>query len=1394
MLIAPGVLTRVWSHASEVDVYGSTVVDSPTGIYIVLKDSRRIDASKTKSGLRVIKSCVERSHTTESALMTISSGFTPPNITGIDQGKALASDCQRTHASNSQLSHILTLIDGSLNFITGVGKPALTLKPIELLRLWHARLGHPPLPTLLATLSVFGVFHLPDTATDKQRSNAAKDIRTAVFEFARETCDVCNACKQRRNSVNVSPRRPWTEADIAARVAGSIHRALRPLRRILLDVFGPVPYLSAQHGYRFLVGFTDEATSYRWVFGCKNHTAAAVEEITQLFRAALRLVLGEIDIMRMDNAPEFARADSWAAFLADCGIFPEYSVPYDARAMGRIERTWGIGGAGARCFLDQFAAGVRHWYSAVRHAIFCANSIRSEYKTIDGNTIKSSANFRIFKREIEHRKLRSYGSPVRYLLAPAQRDSKFDQNASSGFYVGISPSNSSAMWIWDGHSHITVGGASIVDETKFIKPLIGHSQAFPLWPAPNVDSAPSNASAAKAPAKAPVVKQPTSDVLPIGTVLSVRYLNDATKAWQWYNASVDNDPKTHASSRLVSTGRHHHYLRWHDQDPSWDHGNWLDLRSPLHVWKHVSSPTTDADSSTGGLDVTTADKVTVDSLTGGQSPNSSPPDAPAPDVQTGGLAPSPAHSAKATDPARHRPLSRGHAGYSLRSRAATVSAILAMAVGTAGMLEQQRHEAERLPVDLLRRAVELADVSDLDFDPADLDESDQPPVSPPDTPPDPPLSPDPMHDAAAQLAVSCSHGLSDWQVLDDKCIHDLRACAEVYVFQLDEMSSHPALLAAKARQVTSSRKTVVYYDSNGVAQAIEPKNVAEALRSLQSDQWIIAINVELENLKSHGAYHLVPISEPLSKGKKILRMTYVFKVKVHADMTLDKFKARLCVVGSSMQEGSDYFESYASCARTTSVKLVVITTVIAGWIDFHFDLHGAFLTADIDADVYCYQPQLPEGEEERGPNGERMVWKLDKAIYGTVQAARLFTQKLRNALLSIGFTVSIDDDNVYRLDHQLGRIILSNHIDDGIGGASTQAVLDYFLSEITKYGFAFSTAPGPWRTVLGFGLNRNKANRSVTITAAKHIKQLVAEHLSSEAVSSRVPTPDTKEIMSLEPPPTETPEQEAALEPMRKLARSLKGGLIYIAQVHPGIAHACSRVCAYMAKPTEQSYAAAKRILLWLRDRVDLGVTFGGPHIKSLDDLVPSELPRDPLDEQRAPCLACTVDSDLNGRTLPSLEEAERGPTDSRASRSQLGYEFSIAGGCFDATSRRQHSIAVDTAAAELFAASTAAAQLINITGILRFITFGILGVHPVPMHCDNEICITVARDASSMKKVSYVARRVRLLQELVERKVIKMVKVSGLANPADMLTKHLTKDIFRKYAANLYGAAIADV
>ena len=52
----------------------------------------------------------------------------------------------------------------------------------------------------------------------------------------------------------------------------------------------------------------------------------------------------------------------------------------------------------------------------------------------------------------------------------------------------------------------------------------------------------------------------------------------------------------------------------------------------------------------------------------------------------------------------------------------------------------------------------------------------------------------------------------------------------------------------------------------------------------------------------------------------------------------------------------------------------------------------------------------------------------------------------------------------------------------------------------------------------------------------------------------------------------------------------------------------------------------------------------------------------------------------------------------------------------------------------------------------------------------------------------AFVVRRVRLLQELRDRGVVNVLKVSGIANPADALTKHLkVKETFRTYMARLY-------
>ena len=240
--------------------------------------------------------------------------------------------------------------------------------------------------------------------------------------------------------------------------------------------------------------------------------------------------------------------------------------------------------------------------------------------------------------------------------------------------------------------------------------------------------------------------------------------------------------------------------------------------------------------------------------------------------------------------------------------------------------------------------------------------------------------------------------------------------------------------------------------------------------------------------------------------------------------------------------------------------------------------------------------------------------------------------------------------------------------------------------------------------------------------------------------------------------------------------------------MHPAVAHGVSRVCQYMAKPTRESHAAAKRILAWLKQHDDLGVTYGAKHVDSLEKLSPPRDPPMPMGSERNYSLHCVVDSDL-----PTRDIVDGQPRDPGSHRPQLGYAIMLAGGCLEGASRRQHSTAVDTAAAETFAATSAAAVCITIAGVLDFVTFGKLGRDPTSMWCDNEAAVCAGNDASSIKRLAYIARRVRFLQELVARGVIRLLNVPGTANPGDAFTKHVApKRLWQEYMSRMYNSSVA--
>jgi hypothetical protein len=198
----------------------------------------------------------------------------------------------------------------------------------------------------------------------------------------------------------------------------------------------------------------------------------------------------------------------------------------------------------------------------------------------------------------------------------------------------------------------------------------------------------------------------------------------------------------------------------------------------------------------------------------------------------------------------------------------------------------------------------------------------------------------------------------------------------------------------------------------------EPTYFEEAI---QKKEWADAMIEEYHSIIKKYVWEIVP----RINNKDVVSSRWLFKIKHAGDGSIEKYKARFVARGFSKKEGIDYEETFTPVARYTSIRTIIALAAKMKWNLHQMDVKSTFLNGVIKEEVYIEKNQGFEVEDRKS-----YVCKLKKALYGLKQSLRDWYGQIDNFLMSLGFTKSKADSNLYFKVMNDELVILLLYVDD----------------------------------------------------------------------------------------------------------------------------------------------------------------------------------------------------------------------------------------------------------------------------------------------------------------------------------------------------------------------------
>ena len=395
------------------------------------------------------------------------------------------------------------------------------------------------------------------------------------------------------------------------------------------------------------------------------------------------------------------------------------------------------------------------------------------------------------------------------------------------------------------------------------------------------------------------------------------------------------------------------------------------------------------------------------------------------------------------------------------------------------------------------------------------------------------------------------------------------------------------------------------------------------------------------------------------------------------------------------------------------------------------DIKRAYFNAKVPSD----DPQFVElpGED---PDHQTHEGQVVQYMYGLQRAAEGWENHYTGVLEAMGFQRGAASPCVF--NHAGRRIYLAVYGDD-FTARGRKDDLDWYEEQM-KVNFELTV-----KARLGYAPEDDKEarilNRIVRVTSEgaeyeadpRHAEELV-RILDMQGCNPTV-TPGVKESIS-------NLQRDKPIDPSRVTTfRAAAARCNYLSADRPDCQFASKEVCRLMSKPTERGWLALKRICRYLVGKGRLVHKFVW---------------------QKLSCIDVYTDTDWAG--CP------------RTRKSTSGGVIKLGTHTIKTWSSTQALTSLSSGEAEYYGLVKGAAQGLGYKGLMQ--DFGL--ELPIEIHCDSAAARGIAK-RRGLGKMRHIELQTLWIQEKVARGAVKLNRILGTANPADLFTKHLPEKCISK-------------